>query len=84
MITKNDIKIGDKVFAVRPSLNTIVDGMFVYVVKVRFLNDVCINNIPFEYCFLDEDDAREFCKQENKKAYGAYDDYFDTCKKYKL
>lgn len=85
MITKNDIKLGDKVFVVKPSINPIIDGMFVYTEEVRLLNDVCINKrTPFEYCFLDEGDAREFCKQENKKAYKAYDDFFDTCEKYKL
>lgn len=85
MITKNDIKLGDKVFVVKPSINPIIEGMFVYTEGVHLLNDVCINNrTPFEYCFLDEGDAREFCKQENKKAYKAYDDFFDTCEKYKL
>lgn len=85
MITKNDIKLGDKVFVVKPSINPIIDGMFVYTEEVRILNDVAINNkTPFEYCFLDCTEANNFCVQENKKAYKAYDDFFDTCEKYKL
>lgn len=85
MITENDIKPGDKIFVVKPSVNPIIDGMFVYTEEVYSFNDFCINDrTPFEYCFLDSTEAHNFCEQENKKAYKAYDDYFDTCEKYNI
>ena len=81
MIKVKDVRINDTIYIVIPSVSPLFDGMMTYEVKVDKITDVAINNIPLKYCFIDKNEAKKFEKKEDKKAYDAYDDYFNHKRK---
>lgn len=83
MITQEELFKQDKIFLVCPSKDPFFDGMCTYEVIPESVDKYTINGEPKEYYFTDREKAKEFQRQENKKAYDAYDDYFKLRNKYK-
>lgn len=82
MVNKSDLKIGEEIYAVSPSCG-IFDGMLTSKMVVKEITNNMVNGVPFKYCFLNKDEAKEFERSEDKKAYRAFDEYFacvNACK----
>lgn len=83
MVNKSDLTIGKKIWGVSPACG-IYDGMGIFEFEVKEFTDNCVNcGMPLSYCFLNEEDAKSFAKQEDEKAYAAFDDYYNEVKKCK-
>lgn len=70
------MKVGDKIWCVAPACG-MYDGMLPFETEIKDIDDISINgDFPISYCFLTKEKARDFAKEENKKAYAAFGDFF--------